>query len=98
MKSHLRKKLTWLALSLIFLGVYYGFLFDIALATKNSLVDTMVHNNMTEIYFDVREYNATTDEWVRRPTSINLVGLVDFILTIIIIFAPIVLVMKVVIP
>jgi len=97
MRTTIKKKLTHLAIVLIFLGVYYGFLFDILISAKDSLIGVMQHNNITNININVREYNASSGEWYSVPKQIDLTGLIDFILVIVIIFAPIIMIMKVVV-
>ncbi|ALL00061.1 hypothetical protein Pyrde_0011 [Pyrodictium delaneyi] len=87
MRRSLQRKVQLLAIGLISLVVYYGFLLDIAIAAKNSIVNTINANGFSTITIPVKEYNGTA--WVDKTVVLDLSGLVDIIATLIIVFGPI---------
>ncbi len=84
----MKRKLQGLAVFIVFMLIYYGFLLDFTLSIKNSIINTMEAHNLTTITVPMKEYNGTA--WVETPKTFDLSGFVDVTLTLAIIFAPII--------
>ena len=85
-------RLRALAIAVILLFSYYLFLFDIAMAVKDSMVSWLSSNNMTTVEFNLREYNATSNTWEPRPYQLDLAGLLDRAMTLAIVLAPLLII------
>ena len=76
-------------LVLIFILVaYYSVFFNYILGVKDSIVDYMVSHNFTRFEVGRAVYNTTTGEWERATETIDVTGLVDIVLTLVVVFAP----------
>ena len=92
MKRTIKHKLSAIAIILIFTVIYYGFLFDIVLSVKDSTINIMQSHNLTTISYTIKEYNATSNTWDTVPKILDLAGLIDVIFTILIVFAPMIII------
>jgi hypothetical protein len=85
-------------LALIVIVAYYAFFLEIAISGKDSLINTMQAHGLTTITVNVKEFvfNSTTNQsyWIEKPKSIDLVGFIDFIMTVVIVFAPLIIVVR----
>ncbi len=89
-----RAKVQGLAIALILLLAYYFFMFDIALSVKDSIVSYLAGHNMTTIDLPLREYNATSGQWVSKAYSFDILGLLDLAMTLALVFAPIIIIIR----
>ena len=81
-----------LAIALILLMVYYGFMFDIAMLVKDSIVSWLSTAGFSSIQITLREYNATSNTWEPRPYQLDITGILDLALTLAIALAPLLVV------
>lgn len=90
----MNKKLRGLMLTIMFLLIYYPFFMPFTLTVKDNIVGVMESHNLTKIQVPEKVYNSTTGEWEEKVTEFNFAGFVDLALTIIIVFAPLLVVYK----
>jgi hypothetical protein len=88
-----------IAVALALLIVWYGFLFDLALDAKTSILNIMQSHGITSVDYTVKKYvyNSTsgTGEWVEEPRTIDLTGLFDTLFTLALVIGPIIVVWRV---
>ncbi|MEB3861201.1 MAG: hypothetical protein GSR84_03150 [Desulfurococcales archaeon] len=92
MRRSVAARLRGLAIAIILLFSYYLFLFDVAMAVKDSMVSWLQDSGMTTVEFNLREYNATSGEWEPRPYQLDLAGLLDLAMTLAIVLAPLLII------
>jgi len=82
-----------IAVMIALLVVWYGFLFDLSLTAKDSIIGIMESHGITEVDYAVKKYNGT--HWVEEPKTIDLTGLFDILFTLALIIGPIIVVWRV---
>ena len=88
MRKTIKNKIIGIAIIMILLPIYYGFLFTIIIDTSNSIVNLMQKHNMTTISFNEKVYNATSGAWDNKPVQIDLTSIISLFIDIIAAFAP----------
>jgi hypothetical protein len=80
------------AVGIVVLMLYYGFLFDFALSAKNSIVGVMEDKGITKITIPMKEYRNGT--WVDTTKELDLVGVVDILMTVVLVLGPVAIITR----
>jgi hypothetical protein len=67
---------------------------DFALSLKDSMINYLEDKNLTVIQYNMKEYQNGT--WVETPKELDLTGLIDVVVTLLIIFLPFIPLIRVV--
>ena len=86
--ARLSRKYRGILILLFLLAAYYGLLFDYVMGVKGELVQYMEDNNWTRLEVGRAEYNETTGEWESKPVQLDLTGVIDWTLTLLLVFGP----------
>jgi len=92
--GRLQRRLQMMAVGIVALVIYYGFLFDFALAAKESMVGVLQDKGVLSITVPMKVYNASSGEWVERSVSLDLIGLADMIMTLVLVLGPVVILLR----
>ena len=90
----LSSKFRALLVSLFILIVWYSVLFGFIMSVKDAVLGYMINNNMTKLTISKVVYNTTSNQWVSQPEIIDVAGILDLGMTILLVFGPIIYVIQ----
>ena len=94
--ARIARKVRDLALVLFAMVVYYTVALPLLLPATDTLVNVLASHNLTSIDIPQKEYTNVngTWTWVEQPVTIDLAGLIHFIMILAVSFAPILIVWR----
>ena len=91
--GRLQRRLQTMAVGIVALVIYF-FLFDFILAAKESMLGVLQDKGVLNITVPMKVYNASSGEWVERSVSLDLIGLADMIMTLVLVLGPVVILLR----
>ena len=92
----LQNKLQSVMIVIVFMLIYYSFLMGFMINIKDSIIGVMSSHNLTSIEIPQKVYNETSGTWEKKTTVFDLSGFVDIVFTLVIVFAPLLVSIKII--
>jgi len=91
--GRLQRRLQMLAVGIVALVIYYGFLFDIVITAKQSILTMLAERGIFDVEIPMKVYTGG-GEWTEEYKYVDLLDLVDLILTLILLLGPVVIITR----